>query len=230
MKTQSFSDLYDQHPNWVAYGGFTAALIAGAINSVGLLSFKHQAVSHLTGVSTFLSLEMAAYNSAEIIHLLCIMLSFLAGAVGVGIALGKHSQTLSQGYVVCLGLEALVLLCALAAFYLQAHAAYYFCSLACGLQNALTSHLSHSLLRTTHVSGLFTDIGLMLGQWLSGTSINPRRLWLYSALIAGFIVGGVLGALLFHAYTFWALWLPIGLAIGLTGLCAGVLKQRKQPA
>ncbi|HEX2584671.1 MAG TPA: DUF1275 family protein, partial [Steroidobacteraceae bacterium] len=60
-------------PKWVEVGGFLLAFNAGFINAVGLLGFKHQAVSHLTGTSTFLSLAITNSNFPEITHLLLVM-------------------------------------------------------------------------------------------------------------------------------------------------------------
>ena len=57
-------------PKWVEIGGFFLALCAGSINGIGLLGFRHQAVSHLTGTSTFLGLEISQGNGGEILHLL----------------------------------------------------------------------------------------------------------------------------------------------------------------
>jgi uncharacterized membrane protein YoaK (UPF0700 family) len=51
-------------------------------------------------------------------------------------------------------------------------------SLACGLQNALTTHFSSAVVRTTHVTGLLTDVGIILGRWIiRGDTSLVWRLW-----------------------------------------------------
>jgi len=59
-------------PKWVEIGGFFLALIAGSVNAIALLGFNHQGVSHLTGSSTLLGVELAQGNHAEAIHLVLI--------------------------------------------------------------------------------------------------------------------------------------------------------------
>src|SRR5690606_17478697 len=84
-------------------------------------------------------------------------------------------------------------------------AGHYLASAACGLQNAMTSTYSGAMVRTTHVTGLFTDLGIMLGLKLRGQPADRRRILLYLILIGGFIGGGVLGALGYSAWHYQAL-------------------------
>jgi len=195
-------------PKWVEVGGFFLAFIAGSINSVGLLGFKHQAVSHLTGTSTFLSLEIANLNTPEIIHLLLVAASFLVGAVFSGFVVGNTALKLGRPYSFALLVESLLLLAAFLFLNKNSSYGYYLASIACGLQNALTSSYSGAVVRTTHVSGLFTDIGIMIGLRFRGQVADKRKITLYVILISGFIFGGVIGALLFKYVSFKAILLP----------------------
>ena len=195
-------------PKWVEAGGFLLAFIAGSINSVGLLGFKHQAVSHLTGISTFLSLEIAFQNSTEILHLLLVMLSFLMGAILSGFVVGNTALKLGRHYSIALIIESCLLFASFISFKNGSVFSYYLCSAACGLQNAITSSFSGSLIRTTHVSGLFTDIGIMIGLRLRGKKADTRKVILYCTLIVGFISGGIIGAISFQHFSYDAILLP----------------------
>jgi uncharacterized membrane protein YoaK (UPF0700 family) len=72
-----------------------------------------------------------------------------------------------------------------------------------GLQNAVITKISRSVIRTTHVTGLITDLGIELGKLLyvnrqAGTTpvvADRRRLRVHSQLIACFFIGGIAGAL-----------------------------------
>jgi len=72
-----------------------------------------------------------------------------------------------------------------------------------GLQNALVTKLSYGEMRTTHVTGIVTDLGIELGKlfyWnvaIHGDKVvaNRARLRLLSSLLAMFFLGGVAGAL-----------------------------------
>ncbi len=199
-------------PKWVEVGGFFLALCAGSINAIGLLGFKHQAVSHLTGTSTFLALEIAHANSAEIIHLLLVMASFVGGAAFSGLLIGNTALKLGRRYSLALMIETALLLIAMWSLNRNSSAGHFFASAACGLQNAMTSTYSGAVVRTTHVSGLFTDLGVILGLKLRGIAIDRRRVFLYLTLISGFIAGGVVGAIGFDRFLFSALLIPASIA------------------
>jgi uncharacterized membrane protein YoaK (UPF0700 family) len=77
-----------------------------------------------------------------------------------------------------------------------------------GLQNAVTSKLSKSEIRTTHITGIITDIGIELGKALyrnaPGTLPQDRvagnwnKLRFLGSLATCFFLGGVAGALGFR--------------------------------
>jgi len=77
-----------------------------------------------------------------------------------------------------------------------------------GLQNAVITKLSNAEIRTTHMTGIVTDIGIELGKLIywnaDGGAARPkvlanrRRLATLSLLLLSFFLGGVLGALGFQ--------------------------------
>lgn len=78
-----------------------------------------------------------------------------------------------------------------------------------GLQNATVTRISGSVVRTTHVTGMITDLGIELVDWLDARRhpIAPEkqaqivlRLRLHSKIIACFVMGGMVGA---FGYTTW---------------------------
>lgn len=195
-------------PRWVELGGFFLALNAGFVNAIGLLGFKHQAVSHLTGTSTFLSLSLTNQNVQEALHLILVMLSFVIGAAYSGIVIGNTALKLGRRYSVALITESLLLFISM--YYLNTGSpmGHFFASAACGLQNAMTSTYSGAIVRTTHVSGIFTDLGVALGLRVRGQKTDSRKVVLYLILITGFVVGGIAGSIGFMRYQFSAIWAP----------------------
>jgi len=198
-------------PPWVETGAFTLAFAAGSVNAVGLLGFSHQAVSHLTGTSTLLGLGMAQLDYSSSVHLLLVIFSFVAGAAFSGFLIDSSALQPGRRYGVALLLESALLLLAMFALQNSSVAGHYLASAACGLQNAMVTTYSGAIIRTTHVSGLFTDLGLMLGARLRGQALDRRKAKLFLLLICGFILGGSLGALAFAALHFQALLLPAAL-------------------
>jgi uncharacterized membrane protein YoaK (UPF0700 family) len=102
-------------------------------------------------------------------------------------------------------------------------------AMACGLQNAMTTTYSGAVIRTSHLSGMFTDLGIMLGHAVRGMPLGRRRLALCVVIISFFFVGGLLGAWMFTRFDYGALYLPAVLT-GLTGLGYGIYRHRHPPA
>lgn len=199
-------------PRWVETGAFFLAFIAGSVNAIALLGFNHQGVSHLTGSSSLLGVELANGNFTEALHLLWILLSFVVGAAVSGYLIGNQSLKLGRRYGVALLSVALLLLFAMCFLLHGNNLGHYLASGACGLQNAMTSAFSGALVRTTHVTGLFTDLGIIIGLWLRGQKADKRRVILYLTLITGFVTGGLVGAMNFNSFSFLAMLVPAGLA------------------
>ncbi len=195
-------------PRWIEFGGFWLAMIAGSANAVGWLGFTHQAVSHLTGTATLIGVSIADFAFWELAHLMGIIVAFVAGAVLAGALVGNVALKLGRPYGVALAVESFVLLLATLALLKGFIAGQYLASAACGLQNGLVSTFSGATVRTTHVSGLFTDLGTMLGARTRGHPINVRQAKLFLILISGFVLGGVVGAFGFARGGYYAMLFP----------------------
>ncbi len=195
-------------PGWVEVGGFFLAFIGGSINAIALLGLNHQGVSHLTGSSSLLSVSLAEGSFSDSTHLLIVIASFVIGAAVSGLLIGNESLKLGRRYSLALFLEALLLLMAMKLLTQGSIYGHYLASAACGLQNAMTSTFSGAVVRTTHVTGLFTDLGIMLGLRVRGQRADTRRIILYATLISGFIAGGIVGAYLFMESGFTAIAMP----------------------
>lgn len=191
------------------------ALAAGSVNAIAIMGFNHQGVSHLSGISTLLGIEATGANSSAAVLLVLVLLAFLAGAAISGFLIGGKSLALSWRYAVALFSEAALLVAAMFLLGRGSTAGHLLASAACGLQNAMTSTYSGAVVRTTHVTGLFTDLGVSLGLRLRGENWDRRRIWLSIALIGGFILGGVLGAWGFSMARYLALLFPAALAVAL---------------
>lgn len=200
--------MISQLPKWVELGAFFLALIAGCINAIGLLGFEHQSVSHLSGTATLFGTELLALSFQKIFHLLGILLSFLGGSCIAGFLLHGSTLKLGRHYDTALFIES-IFLC-LSAWFLFSGSFYghFFASAACGLQNALATTYSGAIIRTTHVTGIFTDLGIMFGSILRGQELDRRKAKLFLFIIIGFILGGMSGALLYSALLVKALLVP----------------------
>ncbi|AEF55298.1 YoaK family protein [Marinomonas posidonica] len=202
--------MISQLPRWVEIGAFFLALVAGCVNAIGLLSFDHQSVSHLSGTATLLGTGFFNSSFQTSLHLMGVLLSFLLGAILSGVLLHGSSLKLGRHYDTALFLEAILLLVSLFLLSSGSFYGHFFASAACGLQNALATTYSGAIIRTTHVTGIFTDLGIMLGKCIRGEALDKRKAQLFLYIIIGFVFGGTIGALLYQLYHFMALLFPAG--------------------
>ncbi len=211
---------------WVWVGAWALAFIAGIINVVGLLGFEHQAITHLTGTTSMLAAALAASDGAAALHFAAIIGSFVAGNVLSGFLIQDSTLQLGRRYGVALLLESLLLCVAVPLLQRHNNFGIYSASCACGLQNAMVSTYSGAVVRTTHLSGMFTDLGIFLGHALRGLPVDLRRLQLCFLIISAFLCGGVAGAFAFRCLGYAALFIPGGLTAA-TSLAYGLYSLRK---
>lgn len=204
--------MIERLPRWVEAGAFLLTMIAGSINSVALLGFNHQGASHLTGSTSLFSSELAQGQFASAGHLAVIILSFLLGACFSGGILCNATLKPGRLHGYILLLEAFMIYLAMLALKGNWILGHYLASFACGLQNAMTSNFGGALVRTTHLTGVFTDLGVMIGMRMRGGKLDLRRVTLCLTLILGFASGGFFASLMFATNGFHALLFPAALA------------------
>lgn len=214
---------------WVWMGAAALAGVAGMVNVVGYLGFEHQAITHLTGTTTLLGAALAAGRGTAAWQLAALAAAFVAGAAFSGLLLQDATLRLGRRYGVALSIEALLLAAAVPLFQHGAFAGPLLAAGAIGLQNAMATTYSGAVVRTSHLSGMFTDLGIMLGHALRGLPVAKRRLWLCLLIIGMFLAGGVTGAWLFASVGYRALYLPAALTGG-TGLAYAIYRHRQVAA
>jgi uncharacterized membrane protein YoaK (UPF0700 family) len=188
--------------------GAALAFVAGAANAGGFLAVG-QYTSHMTGVLSaaadhFVLGELALAGAA-----LVALLAFLAGAMATAILVNwGQRHNLRSCYSLPLLVEAaFLLLFGLMGASLGLHTALLLPAtvlLLCfimGLQNAVITKISRAEIRTTHVTGLVTDLGIELGKSLyfnhaPGPRVQANRLRMrtHALLVAHFFGGGLIGA------------------------------------
>lgn len=192
--------------------GFALAFVAGAINAGGFLAVQ-QYTSHMTGVVSSMADHLALGTFTSAIAGLGALLSFVAGAACSAILVNfARQRDMQSQFALPLMVEAILLLCFGLVGARLAIVDGLFVSLTVmllafimGLQNAVISKLSNAEIRTTHVTGIVTDIGIELGKLVYRNAdtftgsrrvrANRPRLRLLSSLLGYFFVGGVVGAL-----------------------------------
>ena len=205
--------------------GRSLAFIAGAVNAGGFLAVG-QYTSHMSGIVSSLADNLVLGETLLLVGGASALLSFLAGAACSTVMINwARRRGLHSEYAMPLMLEAMLLLCfGILGSNLENHRVLFVpvtVALLCfvmGLQNAMISKISRSEIRTTHVTGLVTDIGIETGKICYGRAAprqpgehgeDPvpaarRKFMLLGSLLLMFFLGGVAGALGFKLVGFLA--------------------------
>jgi len=187
--------------------------VAGATNAGGFLAVQ-QYTSHMSGILSAMADNLALGSLGLVLDGFGALLSFLSGAAcsAVLINWGRREQ-LQSTYALPLMVEAGLLVCfGLLGSNLEHHewlfvpATVMVLCFIMGLQNAMVTKVSNAEIRTTHVTGMVTDIGIEFGKlfyWnLSRVDsdkplvlANRQKLRVLATLVGLFFLGGLAGAL-----------------------------------
>lgn len=192
--------------------GFVLAFNAGAVNAGGFLVVGMY-TSHMSGFASQVADSMVLGEGAMLLSAVGALLSFVVGAaVSAMIVSWARQHRLRSAFALPLLLEAALLLPfgLMGAITLSWHTPFavpptvLLLAFIMGLQNALGTQASGGRVRSTHMTGNVTDLGIELGKlfYRNRQSLPPdlrvradrSRMRLYGGLLASFIGGGLFGA------------------------------------
>ena len=181
--------------------------IAGAANAGGFILLGSY-TSHMTGYLSAIADNLVLQNLALVGQSLLAIGLFICGAATSAIVINwGRAHARSRQYALPIGLQGALLLAlaALGASPLPETLAHPVgLGLLCvimGLQNATITKISYARIRTTHATGMITDVGIELGRAVYGRAFHSpitadrAKLWLLLQLLGTFLLGGIVGAL-----------------------------------
>lgn len=210
--------------------GGVLAFVAGAINAGGFLAVQRY-TSHMTGIVSAIADDIALGHVGMAVAGLVSITAFIGGAASTAILINwARKRNMHGKYALALLLEAALLLvfglvgANLSSFanLLVPTAVLLLCFIM-GLQNAIVTKISAAEIRTTHMTGIVTDLGIELGRlvyWnrngkatdLHFVKANRDKLFIHSTILFLFFVGGIAGALAFKSMGFSAT-IPIAILL-----------------
>jgi uncharacterized membrane protein YoaK (UPF0700 family) len=180
------------------------SLVAGIVNITGVLALK-TLTTNVTGHFAYFAEEIMRKDYAIAITFLVFTLCFLMGSFTantiVEIVLLKRPRL---AHVVPIALE-IVILTVVALLFgtstiydIHGKMEAFLLLFAMGIQNSLVTKVSQSTVRTTHLTGLFTDLGIELSQLLFYKKPEQQtklktNIYLRLSIISFFFIGCVLG-------------------------------------
>lgn len=192
-------------------------LTAGMVNGAGFLAFA-VLTTNVTGHAALLAQQLATGELRAARMVLLWLLLFLAGAFFTSFLIGKAGRNKTYSYTLPISIEVLILLLVGAFGYTFDHSItsteYFAGSLlfAMGMQNALVSVISGSVVRTTHLTGMFTDLGIELYTALSAAHPHKhglrKKIILRLVIIVSFLAGGIIGAYAYLRMSYHTFYIP----------------------
>jgi len=180
------------------------ATVAGAANAGGFFALG-QYTSHMTGYLSQLADNLVILGWKAVFVSGLAVSAFVAGAAFSTILINwarVHDQrqqyalplAVQGGFMVAFGFGGIF-----------SGELWRLFSLAClcfimGMQNATITKISGARIRTTHVTGMVTDIGIEIGRGVfgllgTGVGVDREKLRILLRLVGAFVIGGVVGAL-----------------------------------
>jgi uncharacterized membrane protein YoaK (UPF0700 family) len=189
--------------------GCVLAANAGFMNGVGLSGIvgKAQGISAVTGAFTTAGIATSRAGLTAMATVLLTPFSYMLGSFTNGLwnpngvvavdddkRNNDESSSLRTGPLL---LSATMLMLGNGFLYVHPLAVLTCWTFAMGLQNSWTSALlKGNVLRSTHFSGITSDIGTILGQTLRGNQESTWKLPIFAKLTASFWAGGIVSAFL----------------------------------
>jgi len=195
-------------------------LTAGMVNAEGFLGFSIL-TTNVTGHAALFAERVSVLDWHNSIVIALWMLLFLAGAFLSALILSLTGANQRFSYFIPILIEISILL--FSAVYGSRYDGFrglqelFAGSLlfAMGLQNALVSMVSGSVVRTTHLTGTFTDLGIATAQLFSAVDQNrihlKTKIKLNVVIIIFFMTGAVSGAYLFRQISFHSFYAPVAI-------------------
>lgn len=210
------------------------AFQAGLLNIGGFMA-GHHIVSHVTGFATFFGYHVSQTENYQALKILVIPMFFLLGSIVSGyfvdIRLRQHKR---PKYYITFGiiffLILLVFLAGLIGFWgefggeagtSKGYLLLIILCFVCGIQNGTITVVSKSIIRTTHLTGITTDLGLGIVRFLKRGKLKEQLLdegrsnLMRVGIITSFILGSIVGGFIFNRLHFFGFLLPTFISGGL---------------
>lgn len=191
----------------------STALVSGITNIAGMIAFL-AFTSNITGHVANLAKHIVDQNFREIIVFVIWLLMFFSGAFISSFIVRSYSHTsYYKAHSLPVILEIVVLLF-VAIYGHNFYAETLFerelvigaILFSMGLQNSLVSTISGGLIKSSHLTGLFTDLGGDIAEWLhpkaEKTEIVKNKIYIRITILSFYLAGAVLGGFLFNIFDF----------------------------
>lgn len=193
--------------------GSSTALAAGITNAAGMIAFL-AFTANITGHVANLAKHVVQQNFREILVFLIWLLLFFTGAFLSSFIVRSYRHTSNyRAHSIPIIIEVVVLV--FVAIYghnfyketlFEREIVIGAIIFSMGLQNGLVSTVSGGLIKTSHLTGLFTDLGGDVAEWLHPTSEKAtavkHKIYIRLSILGFYLGGALLGGFMFDFFDF----------------------------
>lgn len=207
------------------------AFQAGSLNVGGFITCN-SFVSHVTGYATLFGLEVQKNNVRGALVFLSVSVFFLLGAIMSGWLVDlqirlQHKPKYFLIFGVLFFLNLIVMTAGIYGYFgpfgaaeksINTFTLLSLLSLICGFQNGTITSISNTVVRTTHLTGITTDLGIGLMRLLNYKHFSDRIVTEKNAtlirvgLIGSFVTGSTCGAFAFSLHQYFGFLIPVGIS------------------
>ncbi len=204
------------------------AFQAGILNIGGFMAC-HRFVSHVTGFSTYFGFQVSQPGSQHPVGMLVVPLFFLFGSMLSGMLVDlRLKQHKKPKYYITFGIIFALLFIVFAGGTLGYFGTFgesleqvrdyillILLCFTCGIQNGTITTVSRSVVRTTHLTGITTDLGIGIIRVLNrdkfdhDVSDDARANLMRVGIISSFTLGSVVGGFTFHRLGYGGFIIPL---------------------
>jgi uncharacterized membrane protein YoaK (UPF0700 family) len=191
----------------------STAMVSGMTNVVGFVAFLAFS-SNITGHVANLSKHIVEQNFSEMLIFLVWLFMFFAGAfLASFIVRSLEDKSYYRAHSIPVIIEIIILLFVAVYghnFYqetkLEREIVIATLLFSMGLQNSLVSIISGGLIKSSHLTGLFTDLGGEVAEWIhpkaEKTEIIRNKIFVRCTVFGFYLLGGIIGGYFFNLYEF----------------------------
>lgn len=194
--------------------GFSTSFIAGMVNVASLVLF-FSFTSNITGHYAILADEISNVRWFQVIIVFCwILLFFLGSFLSNFLIIQGTFKSKLLTHSIPLLIEIICFIC------VGIYGVYFYSEtlieteilvsillFAMGIQNGLTASISNFSVKSTHLTGLTTDLAIHISMYLKPDNKQKafvvEKIKLLSTIVLGYLIGGIIAGSVIHFFQFY---------------------------
>lgn len=188
------------HQNIVLFWIGTLSFISGYANVYGIILIG-LTLTHFTGDVSKAAIHLVAHNPLDehILKIIIGLFLFLLGNIFSGFFIGERAFNMKKRYGFIFFGIGFAIFFTYILFGNNKNFAYILC-FTTGIQNGLFMTYKGILIRTSHITGSISDLGVYIGYKIKGIKVDNIKIYYYLTTIIAFFVGGVFAGYLYDKF------------------------------